>query len=508
MQGHPTIRTPNIDALARGGVRFTQWLSANSVCTPSRAALLTGRLPVRSGMTGTYMLRMYSAQQGSGLPAAEITLPEALRAVHPNMTHALVGKWHLGINAVNNTGAYLPLQHGFDRFYGLPMGNKAACEVNATYGGDPLKCFLYRDNTIIEQPTIPGTLSDRLTNEAVAIIEANAGVRPFFLYYAFPQTHVPTFSAPRNAGRSRRGAYGDAIEDVDDAVGRVMDALRAAGQADNTLVVFTSDNGAWIEQKTDSGSNGLLLGGKSQDVEGGLRVPGIVWGPGLGVRADYVSHALASTMDVFATVLDYAGVPLPADRAIDGRSLRGVLDGTEADAVTADARVLFHYCGYELHAMRYGPWKAHFATPLLSDPIAHTCTYVFFPEAFPTTIGCGCADFLSERHDPPLLYNLDVDPGERYLRDPATDPAAAAALAVILAERDKHLAELVPGPSQVDTGTDPSLQPCCAPPLCRCTEEQEQEQGNHAHDNHAHDNHAHDNHAMGGLQDNYAMGGS
>ena len=211
----------------------------------------------------------------------------------------------------------------------------------------------------------------------MSFIGAKAGIRPFFLMYAFPQTHVAVFSAPRNVGRSRRGAYGDAVEDIDEAVGRVMGAIRAARQEDNTLVVFTSDNGGWIEQETDGGSNGLLLGGKSQDVEGGLRVPAIVWGPGLGIRADYVAHALASTLDTFATALDYAGVPLPADRAIDGRSLRGVLSGAEDDAVSADTRFLFHYCGYELHAMRYGPWKAHFATPILSDPVAHTCTYVF-----------------------------------------------------------------------------------------------------------------------------------
>ena len=224
----------------------------------------------------------------------------------------------------------------------------------------------------------------------MSFIGAKAGIRPFFLMYAFPQTHVAVFSAPRNVGRSRRGAYGDAVEDIDEAVGRVMGAIRAARQEDNTLVVFTSDNGGWIEQETDGGSNGLLLGGKSQDVEGGLRVPAIVWGPGLGIRADYVAHALASTMDTFATALDYAGVPLPADRAIDGRSLRGVLSGAE------DA-----FC----HADPLRSGRPHMHIRLL-------------PVAFPTTIGCGCADFLSERRDPPLLYNLDIDPGERYVLDP------------------------------------------------------------------------------------------
>ena len=233
---------------------------------------------------------------------------------------------------------------------------------------------------------------------------------------------------------------------------------------DTVQVIFSSDNGAWLEELALGGSNGLLRGGKGQDWEGGVRVPGIVWGPGLGVKAGVISHALASTMDVFPTVLDVVGAP-PADVFLDGRSLEGVLRGTEDDAATADSRALFHYCGYLLHAVRVGPWKAHYATPQLGDPVENTCTI-----GIGNIRVCFCLDVFSNFHDPPLLYNVDEDPSERFLRDPATDPAAAAALDRVQQALAAHLAELVPAPTQVDTRPYPELQPCCNPPLCRCTE--------------------------------------
>ena len=198
-------------------------------------------------------------------------------------------------------------------------------------------------------------------------------------------------------------------------------------------------------------------------------MPGIVWGPGVGVRSGYVSHALVSTMDIFNTALDFAGAPVPADRIIDGRSIRPILTGAEDDDTTASRRFLYHYCGYNLNAMRYGPWKAHFWTPKITDPVAVTCSDLDNPDN--PTQGCGCDESVSVRHDPPLVYNLDVDPGEKYARDLATDAEAAAALAAMLEDRTRHEAALVPAPSQCDTPEDPALQACCNPPLCRCAEE-------------------------------------
>ena len=257
------------------------------------------------------------------------------------------------------------------------------------------------------------------------------------------------------------------MADVDAAVGRVMEAIRATGQEANTIVFYTSDNGGWLEEEVEGGSNAMLKGGKAQTWDGGIRVPGIVWGPGLGVRAGYVSEALVSTMDIFTTALDFAGAPVPSDRIIDGRSIRPILTGAEDDDATASARVLFHYCGYNLNAMRLGPWKAHFWTPLLADPIGNTCAD---PDNPNPTQGCGCDVSVSVPHDPPLLYHMDADPGEKYPRDTVNDPEAAAALAAMLAERALHEAALVTGPTQCDTPEIPELQACCNPPLCLCTE--------------------------------------
>jgi len=469
--GHPTIRTPNIDRLANEGTRFTQFLAGNQVCTPSRAALLTGRLPVRSGMTGTIRGNVYSPALPTGLPHDETTIAEALKAAGTPYATAMVGKWHLGINRENNTdGWYLPTSHGFDSWYGTPMSNGNYCGTATENKPESWeKCFMMRDANVVQQPVVINTIPNRLQDEAFRFLRDNAGVRPFFLYYAFLQPHRPLFASPERVGVSRRGAYGDAVEDVDYAIGQLVDLLGELGQLDNTLIVYTSDNGGWLEVEEEGGSNGPLRGGKGQDYEGGVRVPGIVWGPGLGVQAQ-VSQAIVSAFDVLPTILDYAGVAFPPPSAtnltFDGRSVRPILEGAEDDAVTADSRVIFHYCGYNLRAMRYGPWKAHFKTPRITNEVENTCTEF----AGESINACMCLDVANYQHDPPLLYNLDVDLKERLAIDTATNPEAAAALAYILQARAAHEAELVPGATQVDRLPVPELQPCCNPPTCRCEE--------------------------------------
>jgi len=466
--GHPTIRTPNIDQLAREGTRFTQWLSANAVCSPSRTALLTGRLPVRTGMAGDFIQTLYSPAQPSGLDPAEFTLAELAR--ERGYATAAVGKWHLGINHRHNgDGYFLPRAHGFDRFYGMPLSNNPGCVWNGTDVADRLMCFLMRDNEVVEQPALLDTLSDRLTAEAVGFVREHAGRRPFLLYYAFVQPHTPLFAAARFRGLSARGPYGDALLDVDDSVGQVMAALHETGVANNTLVFFTSDNGAWLEEGLNGGSNGLLRGGKSQTWEGGIRVPGIVWGPGpaLGVRAGRVSEALVSTMDIFPTVADYLDFPVDTlERRIDGRSLRPILTGAESDDVSANERVLFHYCGFVLHSMRLGRYKAYFHTPRYTDPVTGTCNHGPGEDIHV----CGCIAGLTTEHWPPLIYDVARDPSERHPLDPVTDPVYRDVLAEVLKERTLHERTLETPRSQIATPEIPALQPCCNPPECRCTE--------------------------------------
>ena len=328
--GHPTIHTPNLDRMAAEGMKFTQFYSAASVCTPSRAALLTGRLPVRSGMASDNR-RVLFPDSKLGLPAEEITIAEALK--ERGYATAAVGKWHLG-----HLPPYLPTRNGFDYYYGIPYSN----DMDRVVGGEWREVFweprveywnvpLMRNEEIIERPADQHTITRRYTEEAVQFIRAHKD-EPFFVYLAHSLPHVPLFRDQAFADVSRRGLYGDVIEEIDWSVGQVLDALREEGLAETTLVFFTSDNGPWLIFDTHGGSAGLLHGGKGMTWEGGMREPGLAWWPGTIAPAS-VNHAVTSTMDLFPTALALVDAPLPEDRVIDGRNLLPLLTGSSDDEV-------------------------------------------------------------------------------------------------------------------------------------------------------------------------------
>ncbi|MDX1674047.1 MAG: sulfatase-like hydrolase/transferase, partial [Longimicrobiales bacterium] len=230
--GHPTIRTPRMDRAAVEGMRFTQFYVGSPVCSPSRAALLTGRYPVRTGITqGLIPGRVLFPGSEQGLPPEEVTIAEVLREA--GYATAAIGKWHLGDHA-----PYLPTQQGFDLFYGLPYSNDMdwVDGVEGTEGYWDLP--LYRNRNVIEQPADQTLLTRRYTEEAVRFIRANRD-GPFFVYLAHSMPHIPLFTSPEFAGVSSRGLYGDVIEELDWSVGRVLDALEEEGLAENTLVIFT-----------------------------------------------------------------------------------------------------------------------------------------------------------------------------------------------------------------------------------------------------------------------------
>lgn len=327
IQGNELIETPRIDRAAREGVRLTNFYSASSVCTPSRAALLTGRYPPRAGVSAHVFFPQESwmglarrvAGQGNELPRDEIVLPEALQSA--GYATGMVGKWHLG-----ETEGHRPLDLGFDEYFGVLWSNDMA----------PL--HLYRGNDILEfdnrpanglgerdeeRPLGPGgvdqsRLTERYTAEAVSFLEHHRD-EPFFLYVAHSFPHVPLYPSPQQAGQSDAGVYGDVVADLDRSTGVLLDAIARLGLEEKTLVLITSDNGADY-----GGSPGFLRGRKGEILEGGQRVPFIARWPGV-LPPGEVTEAMAMNIDLFPTLLALADLPLPDDRRVDGRDLMPVL---------------------------------------------------------------------------------------------------------------------------------------------------------------------------------------
>ena len=417
--GHPAIRTPNLDRMAAEGMRFTDFYSAGEVCTPSRAALLTGRYPIRSGMCD-YQRRVLLRRSKGHLPADEITLAELLK--ERGYATGLIGKWHLGVWSNNPEGH--PSKHGFDTFFGLPHSNdmdpapgapKAArkrLDQDNAWWNSPL----YRGTELVEQPVDQSTLTRRYTEEAVKYIRDHKE-KPFFLYYAHTFPHIPLFASERFRGKSAAGVYGDVIEELDWSVGEVIGALKREGLEKKTIVIFSSDNGPWTSMEKAGGSAGPLREGKGSTWEGGMRVPAIAWWPGK-VPAGVVQHEVATTMDLFVTFTRLAGASTPSDRPIDGVDVSPLLFGNGK----VERGAYFYYRGEQLYAARLGPWKAHFITRsgYGSDP--------------------------AESHDPPLLYNLGEDPGEKH-RVPANEQSEIVSR--IMNSVAVHRADLKPARSQL-----------------------------------------------------------
>lgn len=325
--GNRLIRTPNIDRLARQGLRMTDFYASANICTPSRAGLLTGRYPIRTGLAH----EVIQASDTNGLPDAEITLPEALE---PAYRRALIGKWHLGHVAP----FWPPTRHGFDLFFGLP------------YSHDMKGVRLFDQPApgveLTSEPVIFRQLEQRFFARSIDFIEANRA-KPFFLLLALTAPHVPLRPGQDHAGHSRAGAYGDVVEEVDAGVGRIVATLDRLGLADDTILILTSDNGPWFE-----GSAGRLRAGKgAAGWDGGYRVPLIARWPGR-IPAGRTSTAIAMNIDLLPTLLDLTGVAAPA-ATLDGRSLAGHWLGSASGP--HDELILFN--NEQVAAIRTDRWK-------------------------------------------------------------------------------------------------------------------------------------------------------
>lgn len=357
--GQKVIRTPNLDRMASEGLRMTNFYSCAPVCTPSRAGLLTGRYPIRSGLT-----RVLFPHSTSGIEDSETTIAELLK--DQGYSTACIGKWHLG-----HLPPHLPTRHGFDYYFGIPYSN----DMHVESRGDP-PVPLMRGEEIIEQPVDQTTVTKRYAEEAAQFIGRHKD-EPFFIYLPHTMPHVPLFVSKDFEGRSPRGLYGDVIEEIDWSVGQVLDALKANGVDDKTLVIFTSDNGPWLIKGEHGGEAGPLREGKGTTFEGGMREPFIARWPGK-IQAGKVIDSPAMMIDLLPTLTQLAGGKVPKDRVIDGQDISGLLFGTGHRA----HEDFYYFHGEELQAHRSGNWKLKrpFDGKIYNKPAQHPAWLVNLAE--------------------------------------------------------------------------------------------------------------------------------
>ena len=355
--GAELIETPHIDRLATEGMRLTSFYASGNVCTPSRAGLLTGRYAVRSGLAD----KTISVDDTRGLPANSVTIARLLQ--QGGYRTGLVGKWHLG----HHTQAQRPNAQGFDEFYGLLHPNDVEQSI-------------YRNQQVTGEPFAQGALTRRFTEEAIGFMEDNAR-QPFFLFISHTAPHIPLVASPAFSGSSRAGAYGDVVQELDWSVGEVLEAVHRNGLAENTVIIFTSDNGPFPE-----GSAGGLRGGKGTAWDGGYRVPFIARWPGF-IPAAKTTDAMAMNIDLLPSIAEIAGKPVPDALQLDGRSIFPVLSG----AVQASPHQVLYFFNHEhIVALRTQNWK-----------MVVQASYRDIQRRLP-------------EHNVLLLFDMRTDPQERY----------------------------------------------------------------------------------------------
>ncbi|MFT5522219.1 MAG: arylsulfatase A [Pirellulaceae bacterium] len=305
--GATEVKTPRIDAMAQAGTRFTDYYSAAPICSPSRAGLVTGCYPRRVGNH----IWVHRADSQSGIHPDELTMAELFQ--QSGYATACIGKWHLGFEE-----PFLPHNQGFDHYFGL-LHNLDPVEV--VYFGDK-GVPLIRNGETVKQPADPAELTKLYTDETVAFIEKNKD-KPFFIYLPHTMLHHPLGVSEKFKGSSDWGEYGDAIQELDHSVGRIFDSLKQQGIDDNTIVIYASDNGRQPGRTPEQ----KIRGGKISTYEGGLRVPAIAWGPGVGLQAGAESSAVVRAMDWYPSLATLAGIEIPAGPVIDGRDISPLLKG-------------------------------------------------------------------------------------------------------------------------------------------------------------------------------------
>jgi len=381
-----TLPTPNLNQMAQEGVQFSRCYAANNICSPSRAGLLTGSYPTRVGVPAVLW-----PTDTTGISLSAPTIAEVLKPA--GYTTMCTGKWHVG-----SQPQFMPMSRGFDHYYGIP------------YSSDMTPSILIQDGAVIETPVTLNTLVPRYTQQSVNFIASNKN-NPFFLYLAYNSPHLPLMPSAAFLGKSPKGLYGDAVQEIDWSVGQILQALKDNGIDNNTMVIFTSDHGPWFQ-----GSPGRLRGRKWSTYEGGVRVPFIVRFPGqipianriferaaTGSTAGRVSNAVVSAMDILPTLARMAGATAPAP--LDGIDIGPILTA-QVDSIDRD--VILHFNNWDLQCANYGPWKLH---------IARTSNFPWGPAPIGGTYNLTLPS--------PELYNVETDPDESCDVAPA-NPAIVA----------------------------------------------------------------------------------
>lgn len=375
-------------------MKLTQFYSASPVCSPSRGSLLTGRYPVKHGVT-----RVLFPGNDKGLPSREITIAEKLKELGYQTT--CIGKWHLG-----HKEEYLPVNQGFDSYFGVPYSNDMPIDPSMKLSAnivlrngmtremisnfDDLEIENKRHQTplmendeVIEFPADQSTLTKRNTEKALDFIRENVD-HPFFLYLPYTMPHIPLFASEDFIDSSIRGLYGDVVEEIDWSVGQILGLLKQL-RIDDTIVLFTSDNGPWLTERLNGGSSGLLREGKFTTWEGGVREPAMCWWPGK-ILPGTISSQMTSTLDLFPTLVRLAGGDVTSSD-IDGYDISSVFFGTGE----SPRKEMAYYVDETLYAYREGAWKIHFFT---KSPLENK--------------------WQGEKQEPPLLFNVETDPSEQY----------------------------------------------------------------------------------------------
>ncbi|XP_070541529.1 arylsulfatase G-like isoform X4 [Ptychodera flava] len=435
--------TPNLDQLAQSGVRFTDFHAAASVCSPSRASLLTARLGIRNGVT-----KLFSSSAVEGLPLNETTFAEVFKAAGYNT--AMIGKWHLGLN-----GSYHPLGRDCE------MGE---CDDSAGWA-----LPLLENRTVIEQPADLWSLSDKYSHKAVELIkQMGSSEKPFLLYVAFAHMHVPLGHSARYTNTSVHGFYGDTVKEMDGIVGDIMEALRVNGLENDTMVWFTADNGPWVSKCQYAGDQGPFTGTWQETIggggstakltpwEAGHREPAMVSWPGR-IQPGQVCDSLLSTMDIFPTMAAIAGLAMPPNRKFDGIDISDVIFHGKR---VYEERALFHPNSLsagtagDINTYRVGKYKAMYLTG----------------QSFAAASSCGGKRGPVEKHDPPLIFNVQEDPAESTPLDSSSTEYKMALKQIQSAATFIKNDIATDNTTVASYKTDPSCRPCCNRKhvVCRC----------------------------------------